>query len=165
MVVDPFCGSGTTCVSVKFLKRNYIGIDISQDAVELANSRLKEMIISESNLLNKGVSEYQDKTEKELAILQNIDAFPVQRNRGIDGFLKEHFKGMPVPVKIQGQYEIIEDSIKELEKACYGKDYKIKILIQTKETEISKFPLIDTPDLIIVKSLELQIKDLLKENN
>jgi site-specific DNA-methyltransferase (adenine-specific) len=44
------------------------------------------MIVSESNLLNKGTSEYQEKTQKELAILQNINAFPVQRNRGIDGF-------------------------------------------------------------------------------
>ena len=38
MVVDPFCGSGTTCVSAKSLKRRFIGIDISQDAVELANN-------------------------------------------------------------------------------------------------------------------------------
>ncbi|HRN46372.1 MAG TPA: site-specific DNA-methyltransferase, partial [Flavobacterium sp.] len=70
LVVDPFCGSGTTCVSAKSLKRQFIGIDISKDAVELANSRLEEMVISESNLLNKGTSEYQEKTEKELAILQ-----------------------------------------------------------------------------------------------
>jgi site-specific DNA-methyltransferase (adenine-specific) len=35
-VLDPFCGSGTTCVSTKLLKRNFIGIDISHDAVELA---------------------------------------------------------------------------------------------------------------------------------
>src|SRR5690606_6525218 len=90
LVVDPFCGSGTTCVSAKSLKRQFIGIDISKDAVELANSRLEEMVISESNLLNKGTNEYQEKTEKELAILQNINAFPVQRNSGIDGFLKDH---------------------------------------------------------------------------
>lgn len=86
LVLDPFCGSGTTCVSAKSLNRQFIGIDISMDAVELANSRLKEMIISESNLLKKGANEYQEKTEKELDILQNINAFPVQRNIGIDGF-------------------------------------------------------------------------------
>ena len=88
----------------------------------LANSRLTDMVISESNLLNKGASEYQEKTEKELAILQNINAFPVQRNRGIDGFLKEHYEGMPVPVKIQGEYETIEDAIEKLEKSSFGKD-------------------------------------------
>lgn len=164
LVVDPFCGSGTTCVSAKSLKRQFIGIDISQDAVELANSRLEEMVISESNLLNKGTNEYQEKTEKELAILQNINAFPVQRNSGIDGFLKDHFEGMPVPVKIQGESETIEDAIEKLEKASYGKDYKMKILIQTRETGISRLFGFES-DVTILKSLELQTKDLLKKYN
>ena len=164
LVVDPFCGSGTTCVSAKSLKRQFIGIDISKDAVELANSRLEEMVISESNLLNKGTNGYQEKTEKELAILQNINAFPVQRNSGIDGFLKDHFEGMPVPVKIQGEYETIEDAIEKLEKASYGKDYKMKILIQTRETGISRLFGFDY-DVTILKSLELQTKDLIKKNN
>ena len=164
LVVDPFCGSGTTCVSAKSLKRQFIGIDISKDAVELANSRLEEMVISESNLLNKGTNEYQEKTEKELAILQNINAFPVQRNSGIDGFLKDHFEGMPVPVKIQGEYETIEDAIEKLEKASLGRDYKMKILIQTRETGISRLFGFES-DVTIMKSLELQTKDLLKKNN
>ena len=164
LVVDPFCGSGTTCVSAKSLKRQFIGMDISKDAVELANSRLEEMVISESNLLNKGTNEYQEKTEKELAILQNINAFPVQRNSGIDGFLKDHFEGMPVPVKIQGEYETIEDAIEKLEKASYGKEYKMKILIQTRETGISRLFGFES-DVTILKSLELQTKDLLKKNN
>lgn len=164
LVVDPFCGSGTTCVSAKSLKRQFIGIDISKDAVELANSRLEEMVISESYLLNKGTNEYQEKTEKELAILQNIHAFPVQRNSGIDGFLKDHFEGMPVPVKIQGEYETIEDAIEKLEKASYGKDYKMKILIQTRETGISRLFGFES-DVTVIKSLELQTKDLMKKNN
>lgn len=36
IVLDPFAGSGTTLVAAKMLRRNYIGIDISSDAVELA---------------------------------------------------------------------------------------------------------------------------------
>ncbi len=164
LVLDPFCGSGTTCVSAKSLKRNFIGIDVSADAVELANSRLEEMIISTSNLLNKGTNEYFEKTEKELTILQNINAFPVQRNSGIDGFLKEHCDGMPVPVKIQTEHESIEDAIEKLEKATYGKDYKMKILIQTKETGISRLFGFET-DVTILKSLELQAKELAVKNN
>ncbi len=164
LVLDPFCGSGTTCVSAKFLKRQFIGIDISMDAVELANARLEEMIISGSNLLNKGTNKYQEKNEKELSILQNINAFPVQRNSGIDGFLKDHFEGMPVPVKIQGEYETIEDAIEKLEKASMGKAYKMKILIQTRETGISRLFGFES-DVTIIKSLELQAKDLMKKNN
>ncbi|MBY0481021.1 MAG: site-specific DNA-methyltransferase [Chitinophagaceae bacterium] len=161
LVLDPFCGSGTTCVSAKSLKRNFLGIDISKDAVELANSRLEEMIISESFLLNKGVNDYLEKTEKELAILQNINAFPVQRNAGIDGFLKKHSEGMPVPIKIQGDYETIEDAIEKLEKATMGKNYPIKIVIQTKDSGISRLFDFQT-DVIILKTLELQAKDLAK---
>jgi len=161
LVLDPFCGSGTTCVSAKFLKRNFIGIDKSIDAVNLANTRLEEMIITESGLLNKGSDDYIEKTEKELAILANINAFPVQRNIGIDGFLKDYCEGKPVPVKIQSDYETIEDAIEKIERASIGKDYTLKIVIQTRETEISR--LFDfKSDVEIIKSLELQSKELTK---
>lgn len=162
LVVDPFCGSGTTCVSAKSLNRNFIGIDISIDAVELAKSRLEEMIISESNLLLKGANEYLEKTQKELAILQNINAFPVQRNSGIDGFLKEHCEGMPVPIKIQGEYETIEDAIEKIERASIGKNYSLKIVIQTRESNLGRLFDFHT-DVVVVKSLELQARELTKK--
>ncbi|WP_461097611.1 DNA-methyltransferase [Spirosoma luteolum] len=163
LVLDPFCGSGTTCVSAKSLNRRYLGIDISASAVELANSRLQEMIISESNLLNKGSNEYLEKTEEEIAILQDINAFPVQRNSGIDGFLKEHFGGMPVPVKIQSKYETIEDAIEKLERSSLGKNYQMKILIQTRDSEISRLFAIKS-DVKIVKSLALRVSELTKKS-
>jgi len=40
LVFDPFCGTGTTCVSAKKLGRNYIGCDIFQDYVNFANRRI-----------------------------------------------------------------------------------------------------------------------------
>lgn len=40
LVADFYAGSGTTCVVAKELKRNYIGCDISQSAVDISNSRL-----------------------------------------------------------------------------------------------------------------------------
>ena len=158
IVLDPFCGSGTTCVSAKHLKRNFIGIDKSMDAVNLADSRLAEMIITESELLNKGAESYLEKTEKELAILQNINAFPVQRNLGIDGFLKEQINGSPIPVKIQGAYETLEDAIEKLEKASLGKGYDYKIVIQTRES-VSNRLFGFKSDVEIIKSLELQAKE------
>lgn len=41
-VLDPFCGSGTTCVAAKILKRNYIGIEINPQYVDLSNERLNQ---------------------------------------------------------------------------------------------------------------------------
>ncbi|HLU88316.1 MAG TPA: site-specific DNA-methyltransferase [Cyclobacteriaceae bacterium] len=158
LVLDPFCGSGTTCVSAKHLKRNFIGIDKSIEAVNLTNRRLEEMIITGSELLNKGLDSYFEKTEKEFAILHNINAIPVHRNSGIDGFLKEQVNGNHVPVKIQGAFETLEDAIEKLERASLGKGYAHKIVIQTRETPVSRlFGLESTVE--VIKSLELQAKE------
>jgi site-specific DNA-methyltransferase (adenine-specific) len=40
VVVDPFSGSGTTCLAAKQLGHNYVGIDISDKYCELARKRL-----------------------------------------------------------------------------------------------------------------------------
>ncbi|MHC4121984.1 MAG: DNA-methyltransferase [Planctomycetota bacterium] len=40
LILDPFCGSGTTCVAAKMLGRNYIGIDISEEYCQIARDRL-----------------------------------------------------------------------------------------------------------------------------
>jgi len=41
-VLDPFCGSGTSCVAARNLNRNYLGIEINPEYVDLANSRMEE---------------------------------------------------------------------------------------------------------------------------
>ena len=40
IVLDPFVGSGTTCVVAKDLNRKYIGIDISEEYAKLARDRI-----------------------------------------------------------------------------------------------------------------------------
>ena len=45
IVLDPFLGSGTTCVAAKQLKRRYIGIEISQEYCRIAEERLKQDIL------------------------------------------------------------------------------------------------------------------------
>lgn len=164
LVVDPFCGSGTTCVAAKSMNRNFIGIDLSEDAVQLANKRLEEMIITDSALLKKGVQSYIEKSEQELAILKSIGAVTVQRNSGIDGFLKTHFDGKPVPIKIQSKDETIEDSIEKLEKASKKKGYKLRILIQTKEDAANSRLFKINSDIKIIKANQLMIDKLKKEN-
>jgi DNA modification methylase len=41
IVIDPFCGTGTTLVAAKLLGKKYIGIDISEKYVEYARRRLE----------------------------------------------------------------------------------------------------------------------------
>jgi hypothetical protein len=42
VVLDPMCGSGTTCVAAKMLGRRYIGVEIVPGYVEMARRRLNE---------------------------------------------------------------------------------------------------------------------------
>ena len=55
IVLDPYAGSGTTCLAAKLLGSNYIGIDISKEYVKDAENRLK-------NYLN-----YKNKLDEELS--------------------------------------------------------------------------------------------------
>jgi modification methylase len=41
VVLDPFIGSGTTAIAARRLQRNYIGIELSPEYVQLAEERLK----------------------------------------------------------------------------------------------------------------------------
>ena len=41
VVLDPMCGSGTTCKMAKMHGRRYIGIDISEDYIEIARQRTR----------------------------------------------------------------------------------------------------------------------------
>ena len=40
VILDPFCGSGTTCIAAIQNNRNYIGYDINQDYIDLAEDRI-----------------------------------------------------------------------------------------------------------------------------
>ena len=141
------------------MQRNFIGIDVSKDAVKLANKRLEEMIITNSALLDKGYDSYLEKSDYELAILEVIDALPVQRNSGIDGFLKNHFNGKPVPVKIQAAKETLNVAIEKIEKSCQGKEYDLKIVIQTRKSKGNRLSKL-TNGIEIIKSEKLKIEEL-----
>ena len=45
VILDPFNGSGTTTKMAKLLRRNFIGIEISQKYCDIANQRLRQEIL------------------------------------------------------------------------------------------------------------------------
>ena len=44
VVIDPYVGSGTTCLAAKLLGANYIGIDISKEYIKDAENRIKNCL-------------------------------------------------------------------------------------------------------------------------
>lgn len=158
IILDPFCGSGTTLVSAKLLDRKYIGFDINKDAIDITNKRLNNPIKTISNLLEKGENEYSTKNEYEKSILSQFDCNIVQRNKGLDAILRKKVNGKNVGIKIQKENESITKSIELLKYAMNTKDFSYSILVKTKEDKsiINE----DIDNIIIIPTYRLQF-DLL----
>ncbi|MBO0350214.1 site-specific DNA-methyltransferase [Phormidium pseudopriestleyi FRX01] len=162
LILDPFCGSGTTLVAAQLLGRHGIGMDISEDAVNLTQQRLINPIKTASKLLQKGRDSYLNANQEALALLQGLDAIPVHRNKGIDAILKQQFKNKPILVRVQRPGESLLESLLLLSAAAQTKSSQLSILVQTDPSEsISEqvipayIKIIDTP--------RVQIKQLLNE--
>lgn len=163
IVLDPFCGSGTTLVASQILKRRFIGLDQSKEAIELSRQRLENPIKTESELLKKGKEAYINQDPKITEILNRLHVIPVQRNKGIDGFLKTITSFKPIPVRIQKENETLENAIQFLLQACEKNGYQQKILIKTnnlKTTQLFAFtdPRIDD-SVIVVDNLDKFCKE------
>lgn len=130
-VLDPFCGSGTTLVAAKLLNRNSIGIDISDEAIELTQARLNKPTVTESALLRLGEEAYKNHSSEASKHLSGIDYIPVHRNRGIDGVLKQELFGLPVFIRVQRNNETIDDAAQALIKASHNKGACRLIVVAT----------------------------------
>ena len=164
IILDPFCGSGTTLVAGKLNNRKVIGIDISQDAVNLTNSRLNNPIKSESNLLKKGKESYNNVDILVEKLLHDIEYIPVQRNNGIDAILKETYQNSPILVRIQKEHETLEEAIKQLQKAVKNKQSKKSFLIRTNDIQ-SLFKLNSINTIEIINSTSYGLKEILNNSN
>jgi site-specific DNA-methyltransferase (adenine-specific) len=163
VVLDPFCGSGTTLIAAKLRNRQYIGIDISLDAIELTKSRLKTLIKTESAVLNKGRESYLIANEKSLAILSGIDFIPIHRNTGIDAILKKNYLSKPVPIRIQRKDETISEAAKKLSMAAEKKGAGIAFLIVISNAQASENLSINYSIVKIINSPVLEINNFLEQ--
>jgi len=118
VVLDPFCGCGTTVHAAEKLGRSWIGIDITHLAINLIRTRLTAAfpgIEIETHGLPAsyaGALELAraDKHEFELWVLSEIGAMPYKGGRkgpdtGIDGYL---FFGYPEGKKVRDGKALIE---------------------------------------------------------
>ena len=161
IVLDPFCGSGTTCVAAKLLNRNYIGIDKSIEAIELSKSRIENPIKTESNLLKKGRASYLSADKKALELLDGLKFNAVQRNKGIDAILMELYEGTPILVRVQKEKETLTESASLLAKAMKIKKSKKSILIQTNHNGLFETD-INYVGMNILKTPSVEIFNILK---
>ena len=163
LILDPFCGSGTTCVAAKLAGRNYVGIDESRDAVELTTSRLLNPIKTESNLLKNGRDSYNQSDKEALGLLLGISYHAVQRNKGIDAILVEQFEGTPVLVRVQKSNETLFEAAKHLLKAKETKLSKLVILIQTQENLLfDELDSVTQEGLVVIQSPSILLTKYLR---
>lgn len=165
VVLDPFCGSGTTLVTAQLRGCPAIGIDSSAEAINLAKERLKEPTTTRSRLLERGREGYIRDDMNLLELLNGIEFFPVQRNRGIDAVLKEEYEGRPVLIRIQRHGEPLSDAINALLQAATKKGRPQLVVIATNDMQQH---LVEqrlwADDVIVVPSTANALKSALQES-
>ena len=158
LVLDPFCGSGTTLVAATLSGRRALGMDISEEAVLLTKERLSNPVQTRSFLLESGRDSYRQKDkEAALAYLEGTDCVPVHRNNGIDAILVEQYRGYPVPVRVQRSHESIHEAAALLDKAGKSKHAELMILIVTEPRPARSFISCLPLEMVAIESTSAQI--------
>ena len=89
IILDPFVGTGTTCVVAKKMNRRFIGMDISASYIEHAKSKLYKAKPNEQINFLVGKATHENKKELD----ENWDFIRKKRNKKInDEILEKHIK-------------------------------------------------------------------------
>ena len=89
IILDPFVGTGTTCVVAKKMNRRFIGIDISASYIEHAKSKLFKAKPNEQVNFLVGKATHENKKELD----ENWEFIRKKRNKKInDEVLEKHIK-------------------------------------------------------------------------
>ena len=161
LVLDPFCGSGTSLVAAKLQGRRYIGIDNNPDAVRIALQRLAKPFKTRSGLLIKGIGAYKTKSEEELAILSQFDCNIVQRNKGIDALSRKNFLNAPVAIKIQRSEENFLEALKLLCNAGAKKGCRFMVLLTSEADWQKRYKVPE--NVIVINKYEVQMVRSIEE--
>jgi site-specific DNA-methyltransferase (adenine-specific) len=161
LVLDPFCGSGTTLVAAALLDRKALGIDTSADAVSLTKARLTQPIRTSSEVLRRGRDAYVQSDEDALAYLHGLPVVPVQRNRGIDAIIKTPPGQSPVLVRVQRPGEPLLDAALQLHRAGATKQPATLVLLATAEQPAGGLFDVFPEDVTIINSTRKEILELL----
>ncbi|MDC5213044.1 site-specific DNA-methyltransferase [Acinetobacter baumannii] len=156
VVLDPFCGSGTTLVAAKLLERKYIGMDISEDAIQLTKSRLNQPIKTESHLLKKGVAAYKNEDPWITEHLASFNYSRIPRNKGLDAILKDEIDNKTVFLRVQHKHESLDEAYLLMKNSLKNKPSSIGVLIQTKA---NSGQMIQDDVVRVIRSLKIQLDE------
>ncbi|MDP2891893.1 MAG: DNA methyltransferase [Bacillota bacterium] len=144
IVMDPFCGCGTTIAVSERLKRKWIGIDITHLAITLMKHRLEDTfktdlskyeVIGDPKDLHSAIAlSEQNKYQFEWWALGLVDARPVHDKKkgadtGIDGYIyffdDDTNKAKSIILSVKGGHVTVSQirdlkGVVEREKACIG---------------------------------------------
>lgn len=159
LVLDPFCGCGTTIITAQKLKRRWIGIDITHLAINLIKMRLKDMFILEPKIDYKVMGEPEDLTgAKELAV-QNRYQFQwwalslIEGARPYGNKKKGTDKGIDGYVYFQDEKEKVKRGIVQVKSGHVSvKDIRdLEGVIDREKAEIGIFITLENPTKDMVK--------------
>lgn len=123
IVLDPFCGCGTTVIAAHKLNRRYIGIDISKKALRVIKMRMDKMGLTQGKLefkVEKPVfwishKELMKMTGKQFEEWVNIicNAKKPSYDGGVDGIMED---GTPIQTKTyKVKYNIVSQLLNDVE--------------------------------------------------
>ena len=149
-------------MAAKILKRNSIGIDISEEAIDLIRNTIENPVVSESAVLNKGLDSFCQHSPDASDYLFNVDYIPVHRNKGIDGLLRNETGGIPVFIRVQRKGESVYQSMTALKKASRNKGKCKLVVIATNYDLLDKDDNNKLSDVKVIKSTSLAISEFVK---
>jgi len=169
IVLDPFCGCGTTIAVAQKLGRQWIGFDISQQAIEINKLRLNKLgaapktlglATSVDDLRKLGPFEFQH------WIIQRVLGTPSPRNvsdMGIDGY--SFFEQLPIQVK-QSEHvgrNVIDNFETAVERAGKHRGYIVAFsFTKGAREEVARAKREGRPEIVLVTVADLvRVGDLI----
>jgi len=110
LVLDPFCGVGTTCVAAMKLDRRYIGYDINEEYVIKARERLRKTIFDPGDFQRRSTVEGQGAQKLAESLLKESGFEITGANRKLKGlgiqvnFVAEDKRGRPWYFDVSGAF-------------------------------------------------------------
>lgn len=162
IVLDPFCGSGTTLVQANELGMDSVGIDISEFNCQISNAKVRKYNISDVQLEIKRISDVLNNYLKS----NNVQIFEETLINRLNEFNSEYFPSPDYRHKVLNgiinENEYSEDKVNKFRPVFENlvKDFNIKLIQDSNSSFLDKW-YIDT----VRKEFEVVFEELKKVKN